>query len=870
MSTGNSCRRQPFSLERTSVSEAYTTALRSSRQLSQQTGNLEVGNQQKRSKVKDYIRKGSTKGKTPNTSDAPMENSSLAQTSWNIPWVDSIDSVPGAHCKRRMNVSVQTSINQSDAQTQTDFSVDQSQKPTRSNLNQSEKPTRSNLNQSEKPTRSNINQSETQTQTADAGDTETRSLRKRTWKIVEEFATPTKKAKASEASLKVVIKKEKEGMPVKKKRGRPRKSEHVIIENDNIEVSVTENSVVNSNVQVKKSKKADVKSKDNTKKVDKKRQIKETANKDPTQEDNLDDRFSLNPLLEQLELQNLEALEGDHENEILEEVTKVLPSKHQPKGKSKRGSSVTTVMKDENYEEEYSEPLFKEDREEKYETEKERVRERRLFKSIEEQAEKTLRLSILYCTDENPMTAMDADTILKLETRIWFISHEKLTFRGSEIYMSINGRNLDMKPYIEPVQELTQLYNTERCALFSSDRFSLAVSHPERWGNFINMQVLSQALDTVDSGVGLCNVCGWTNVRPTEVKFHLIRKHTSIKDYLCDICGEKFYDWRKLWRHKYEHLPDDKKKKYHCDKCGKTFARKEKLTRHMHVHDDIKHEMCDQCGKAFRCKNHVKRHIIAVHMNLRLHLCPLCGRSYKDRRDMKRHVLVVHNVTENSIKQSANGAYHIVDNEAKVFKIYDCMFCGVQCRDRTEMRRHLKKIHPDNIVTDKEIEASVHISDTPLLSLLPHAHNSSENTSKSENQERETTDNSTVGVHPQETYLQQEHALVSSFENQNRSSVATVSLVPAAQSNSETSVYPQQLTFTACPPTSQVSMVTEGGLTLSAGTVLRPQDTALQGSSTVPIVQYQTVQVLPEGTVAVPYQYPLDAQQIPTVAYSLQ
>ena len=575
--------------------------------------------------------------------------------------------------------------------------------------------------------------------------------------------------------------------------------------------------------------------------------------------------------LDTIELGNLEVLEGEHEDEILQEVAQVVPADDavktaEKKRKQKRKTPEECFdIKEEN------------ERNAKYEIEKEKNKERRLLKSIQEHAEKTLKVSILYCTDENPQNTMDVDTVLKLETKIWFIPHEKLTVNESEINMCVNGTQMDMLPYMQPVEELSQLYNSER--------YCLAISHPQRWGNFINLQVLCRALDSLQSGMAICNICGWKNCRPNEVKFHLIRNHTAIRDYLCDLCGSKFTDWRQLWRHKYSHVPTENRQRYHCDTCGKVFDQKGKLTRHMHIHQGTHlNQMCEQCGKAFRCRNHLKRHVNSVHQNLRAHLCPLCSRSYKEKRDLKRHMLVLHNITENELEQTADGTYHVVDSQRKLFKIYECVFCGTECRDRTDMRRHLKKAHPDNKVTDDEISTSVKYSPTPLPpALLPHQMQyPSKTTSPIKDTKKDTLESDTLQPVPIVTQVDPALSYEPSLEPvpSIQPPVSMVTLQPAVAmvTQAGASQLQQQLSFSTSAP--QISMATD-----ATSTVLRPQhqDTALQtgvgvgvgGGTAVPLLQYQMVQVLPEGTIAIPYEYPQDVQQqqqqqIPTVTYSLQ
>uniref|UniRef100_A0A3Q1EH02 Gastrula zinc finger protein XlCGF57.1-like n=1 Tax=Acanthochromis polyacanthus TaxID=80966 RepID=A0A3Q1EH02_9TELE len=82
--------------------------------------------------------------------------------------------------------------------------------------------------------------------------------------------------------------------------------------------------------------------------------------------------------------------------------------------------------------------------------------------------------------------------------------------------------------------------------------------------------------------------------------------YTGVRQYDCDVCGQKFTRHYNLNRHKKVHTGE---KPFGCDLCSKRFSRPEDLKTHMRRHTGEKPFKCNLCGKGFNRKIHIKKHM---------------------------------------------------------------------------------------------------------------------------------------------------------------------------------------------------------------------------------------------------------------------
>ena len=99
------------------------------------------------------------------------------------------------------------------------------------------------------------------------------------------------------------------------------------------------------------------------------------------------------------------------------------------------------------------------------------------------------------------------------------------------------------------------------------------------------------------------------------MKRHLKQVHDGKKDYKCEICGNEYFEKKRLNGHiKREH---DNVRDEQCNQCGKLFFTKEVLNRHIrNIHSNEQKPIfqCEYCQKSYTTKNyfriHQQQHII--------------------------------------------------------------------------------------------------------------------------------------------------------------------------------------------------------------------------------------------------------------------
>ncbi|XP_050540127.1 gastrula zinc finger protein XlCGF42.1-like [Daktulosphaira vitifoliae] len=97
------------------------------------------------------------------------------------------------------------------------------------------------------------------------------------------------------------------------------------------------------------------------------------------------------------------------------------------------------------------------------------------------------------------------------------------------------------------------------------------------------------------------------------LKKHLIRKHSDIKAYSCDICKRKFSLKDSLVSHKKIHVGSTQ---FACYLCNQRFKEKRYLQRHLGTHNKKNVLNCPMCMKEFTRKDNLDRHMRNTHLEL--------------------------------------------------------------------------------------------------------------------------------------------------------------------------------------------------------------------------------------------------------------
>ncbi|XP_026333428.1 zinc finger protein 3 homolog [Hyposmocoma kahamanoa] len=131
------------------------------------------------------------------------------------------------------------------------------------------------------------------------------------------------------------------------------------------------------------------------------------------------------------------------------------------------------------------------------------------------------------------------------------------------------------------------------------------------------------------------------NAREFWVHFRRVHPDKSYpiqKNYVCDICGKSFRGNAFLVYHRRTHFEE---RAYKCTLCPKAFFNRTNLQMHEKVHSESRPYPCDICLKAFKCKGALDRHYRS-HTGVKPYECEVCGKAFGQSNSRKLHVRTVH------------------------------------------------------------------------------------------------------------------------------------------------------------------------------------------------------------------------------------
>lgn len=166
--------------------------------------------------------------------------------------------------------------------------------------------------------------------------------------------------------------------------------------------------------------------------------------------------------------------------------------------------------------------------------------------------------------------------------------------------------------------------------------------------------------------------------------------------YICDICHKNFTEKYYLSDHiQSVHL---KVKSFPCKICGLVSSTSSNRRKHEKLHDNKFSFVCHECNKSFKEKGGLKAHITSVHSETKPFICDLCNNSFKLLSYLKTHHEVHHaekNPNRYVCKICKMGFYRLVylkrhqQTHTDSDKIFTCNDCGLKCRSKTDMERHV-------------------------------------------------------------------------------------------------------------------------------------------------------------------------------------
>lgn len=137
-----------------------------------------------------------------------------------------------------------------------------------------------------------------------------------------------------------------------------------------------------------------------------------------------------------------------------------------------------------------------------------------------------------------------------------------------------------------------------------------------------------------------CEICGF---KTNNLKSHTITRHSTLRPFKCETCGETF-KFKAVYR---THLLiHSESTPYACDQCDKTFKAEYSLVRHKVVHSEEKNYICTICSKAFLLQRYLSKHMRGHTGTRKRHACTECSKDYSNVTDRRRHMEREHGIIE--------------------------------------------------------------------------------------------------------------------------------------------------------------------------------------------------------------------------------
>ncbi len=121
---------------------------------------------------------------------------------------------------------------------------------------------------------------------------------------------------------------------------------------------------------------------------------------------------------------------------------------------------------------------------------------------------------------------------------------------------------------------------------------------------------------------------------------HIQNRHTTARNYMCEICGLAFKQSVTLRKHKMVHTDE---KNFFCTTCGKAFKTMYALQKHVVVHAIVKPFRCEICDKQFTQQTNMKSHM-RTHTGEKPYRCDLCPMAFTHNVSLKTHKKKQHGI----------------------------------------------------------------------------------------------------------------------------------------------------------------------------------------------------------------------------------
>uniref|UniRef100_A0A3Q3XBH8 Uncharacterized protein n=1 Tax=Mola mola TaxID=94237 RepID=A0A3Q3XBH8_MOLML len=162
----------------------------------------------------------------------------------------------------------------------------------------------------------------------------------------------------------------------------------------------------------------------------------------------------------------------------------------------------------------------------------------------------------------------------------------------------------------------------------------------------------------------VCEECGHRASSRNGLQMHIKAIHRNERPFVCNLCGHAFSQKNNLNMHLRIHSGE---RPYQCHLCGKTFRTQASLDKHNRTHTGERPFGCDVCEQRFTEKGALLRHKASKHEEGRPHCCNICDKTFKAREQLRVHV------------RRHNGT-----------RKFECIDCGYKFTRQSHLRRHIQ------------------------------------------------------------------------------------------------------------------------------------------------------------------------------------
>ncbi|XP_030209984.1 telomere zinc finger-associated protein isoform X2 [Gadus morhua] len=160
----------------------------------------------------------------------------------------------------------------------------------------------------------------------------------------------------------------------------------------------------------------------------------------------------------------------------------------------------------------------------------------------------------------------------------------------------------------------------------------------------------------------VCEECAHRASSRNGLQMHIKAIHRNERPFVCSYCGHAFTQKTNLIMHLRVHTGE---RPYQCHLCGKTFRTHASLDKHNRTHTGERPFGCEFCEHRFTEKGPLVRHIASRHQEGRPHCCHICGKTFKALEQLRVHL-----------------------RRHKGVRKFECVDCGYKFTRQAHLRRH--------------------------------------------------------------------------------------------------------------------------------------------------------------------------------------